>query len=1030
MAQTTLAVAQVTLLDLNDAIISGTMPSSPTIGTLWIDNSQNPNVLKEWNGSAWVTQTLALQYLDNGSYQIVTASQLALNNMASDSAISQTERITIKSDVTDLIGFVPFDNNYGITNFVNKVSGSTVANPNIAYYSGSASILAPTGAWTEDTSSYYTNIATQNSTVFTISTGAASTGTAQALYKFDLINYVKNTYGYTPTVTWLENNVKEIKFNRFGYGTGINGNKSYVDAWNTATNAKWGSPVNTTSGAITLLSWDSTVNQTNVQNLIDSNGFCYFLSYSDAVAAVATPAALTSSSISAVANAGMTQATGTIYITFTWLTANGETTAPTSYAYAYTTGNNIKVTLPTFPTGVTSAKIYMGTVSGSEKYQGTTATTTYTQSTVLAAVTAKPASNTAYVSSIDNTDYAELQVTLWPIPTTIGLDAMGVGSFATIRKAATQAGLLTSDTNYTNLAAQYNTLVNYLEGLTPVFPWSVATTDVITITPSTWRNNWNNYYLAEYQLQQATTTALQGNINGIQVGGRNLLRNSGNFTDTSYWSLNIGSAVTGVLNPPTEDSVYGNVIKADLTANAASGNNWWVLQNNGFTMPNGKFTAGQIYTLSFLIQNSFPVTVSFKDSDGTNSVVSSSFSVSVNANWTRVWWTFTASATGNVPELYMAKADNTSTGSVLITQIKLELGNRATDWFPAPEDLITSLANLQGRISDVESLTTDDSIINTVTSSNAFTNALDGKADSTDLANYATADQLTQAQNDLNAAIQSGIAGIDFTPYVTQTQLTQTSQGLTEQITSSGGVNMVLNSVGFSGTDFWTVTNDTGGLVSTTQAAELDPFGSFSGFSLNGGKLDQNITVTPGIPYTLSAYVKKGTLGTGYVQISETAQPPQTFNLVAGTAYSYQYVNVTITPTTSTLTVELYGDTTSGGVIITSLIVNIGTAPFTWQQAPGEVYNTNIRFDINGIRVSQYNSSGVQTKMTVMTPSLFAGYADVDGNGVIDPTIGGPDEVFRMDTDTFVMKSATIKPIKIIPIAANGHNGIAFVASS
>jgi len=69
-----------------------------------------------------------------------------------------------------------------------------------------------------------------------------------------------------------------------------------------------------------------------------------------------------------------------------------------------------------------------------------------------------------------------------------------------------------------------------------------------------------------------------------------------------------------------------------------------------------------------------------------------------------------------------------------------------------------------------------------------------------------------------------------------------------------------------------------------------------------------------------------------------------------------------------------------------------------------------------------------------MTPEKFAGYYDVDGDGVIDETNNSPDEVFRMDKDEFVMKKATVKEeitmdtVKIINVNEDTRKGWAFVA--
>lgn len=613
------------------------------------------------------------------------------------------------------------------------------------------------------------------------------------------------------------------------------------------------------------------------------------------------------------------------------------------------------------------------------------------------------------------------------MPTIATLDTSEKGEAYNIRQEALNAGMPGTAQEYKDIGDAYTALAAYLNGMTPL-PWDVTSDAIIEVDKTQWRTNWLNYFLS-ISVVQATITktiseATDSKITEIQVGARNFLKNTGNMRNTTYWSLNQGSDIQGLLTV-FQDPIYKNVIQASLTVNVS--NEKWVIQNNGITLPNGKFTVGQDYTFSCLIQNQIPLTINFSDADGTNLVYPTSQPITVNAEWTMLIWTFTARATGNQPVLYISKSDDLLTGNVNLTYCKLETSNKKTDWSLAPEDLMDGIADLNGRISIVEQSVTGDSIVSTVMSSVSLQNMLDGKADATDLADYVTAEALAQEIIDRNAAIQSGISGLDFTTYVTQNTLTETATSLRDQFTSSGGVNMLKNSVGFSGTDFWIAT----GTVSTTQAAELEPYGALSGFTLNGGTLSQDITVTPGIPYTVSAYVKKGAAGTGYIQVSESGldQPP-IYQLLAGTEYDYQQIILTITPATSTITVKLNGDASSGGVIITALIANIGSTAFTWQQNPKEIYNTNINFDINGIRVSQTDENGNPTALTVMAPNLFAGYSDINGDHVIDQTIGGPDEIFRMDKDTFVMKSATIGPIKIINISGNGHSGIAFVGSN
>lgn len=48
-----IAAAQHTIVDLSDPIVSGTAPTAPVVDMLWMDTSVSPALLKRWNGSTW-----------------------------------------------------------------------------------------------------------------------------------------------------------------------------------------------------------------------------------------------------------------------------------------------------------------------------------------------------------------------------------------------------------------------------------------------------------------------------------------------------------------------------------------------------------------------------------------------------------------------------------------------------------------------------------------------------------------------------------------------------------------------------------------------------------------------------------------------------------------------------------------------------------------------------------------------------------------------------------------------------------------
>jgi hypothetical protein len=180
-------------------------------------------------------------------------------------------------------------------------------------------------------------------------------------------------------------------------------------------------------------------------------------------------------------------------------------------------------------------------------------------------------------------------------------------------------------------------------------------------------------------------------MDGVDIGGRNLLKNTSKFKDTTYWSLSLGTGVSGTLSV-VSDTTYGNVIQATKTTDGGS---WWVfgISNSGLTLANKKFVTGKEYTLSFMVKNAIPITVNFMDGNGTNSVITSSKAIAINPSWTKFEWTFKADGTGNIPQLYISKS-GTALGSVLITNVQLEEGNIPTGYTSAPEDVETVITDI------------------------------------------------------------------------------------------------------------------------------------------------------------------------------------------------------------------------------------------------------------------------------------------------------------------------------------------------
>jgi hypothetical protein len=423
--------------------------------------------------------------------------------------------------------------------------------------------------------------------------------------------------------------------------------------------------------------------------------------------------------------------------------------------------------------------------------------------------------------------------------------------------------------------------------------------------------------------------------------------------------------------------------------------------------------------------------------------------------------------TGDSSVEFKLIGDTSSSYEIFVTEIKLEEGNlNPTDWTSAPEDEMANyetLTLLETRVSSAEQKITSDSIVSTVTSSTSFGNIMSGKADASSLSGLASKGELDTLSGSIDGKVDAKINALNLgSTYATKNELTQTSKDLTARLSATGGMNLLKNSIGFA--DFITKTDADGGKknwfrqgttsrVMQIQNGELDTLGFSSGFQFSLGtsgqwaSIDQYVSVIPNQDYTLSWYLKKtnNSASNGSVDIyayeyGTTNKIPVTYldtdgiTEIQDTQYRYATTTVTngyeafhmkLTPTTSQIQIRIYG-WENAVFIVSGLMLTIGDVALQWSLATGETFNTNVRLDINGIRVSQLNVDRKEVGYTQITPDEFAGYWDSDGDGTFE-------KVFYLNGDETVTKKLkalneiTMGNLKIININQSGNNGWAFV---
>ena len=249
-----------------------------------------------------------------------------------------------------------------------------------------------------------------------------------------------------------------------------------------------------------------------------------------------------------------------------------------------------------------------------------------------------------------------------------------------------QANTYSITTEKTNYDTSYTTLYNYLN---PLLADLSSTSDV---DGSKLRGYFSDYFSKRTVLQNkitdkakdlavsAAATDTSNKINAVQVGGRNLIKNS-NFSltiDSSNW-LNVSAPWTLV----TTKYLGNNYMSCDNSAAVSGYKDITQIINN--VKPNTQYTVS--FYLSGRGEQKFAWFGIEKLADGaTNTAVYNdhSYFITSTSTWTKYTKSFITQTDCStivfVCRCYFG-------GSANVTMIKLEEGTKATDWTPANEDV-------------------------------------------------------------------------------------------------------------------------------------------------------------------------------------------------------------------------------------------------------------------------------------------------------------------------------------------------------
>ena len=266
----------------------------------------------------------------------------------------------------------------------------------------------------------------------------------------------------------------------------------------------------------------------------------------------------------------------------------------------------------------------------------------------------------------------------------------------------------------------------------------------------------------------------QSKVDGLEVGGRNLLKHSSMIGEKLVCDNYVGCT-----NCDTKE--YTNEGFHIITPTEGNANNGIAFSFDNFTILG--INGGDTITFSCDIKgtsDSHAPFISIHISDNNwygSDVIQKNTSVSISSSWQRVSVTITTPTGLSKNHMWLAIHGNYQS-DLYVRNFKLEKGNKATDWTPAPEDVSQDATNKASQaLTDAKNYSSN--AVNWVTNNGSSTTSLNSMVKKWTDGAVSDTTQINGGWIKANTITASKIAVGDFTNYCQLNKDTASSYGFT-----------------------------------------------------------------------------------------------------------------------------------------------------------------------------------------------------------------------------------------------------------